>query len=324
VNNSSLISRRALRFLDTHDLDHSPEHYAFAYRYVLGTDRAFSDAVDHEIEGGIRLRTEAVRALMPMQDAPTAGPAFGDLSTQLLELLKTAASATSDLNRDLVRTAAALVSAEPPRMRKLVIFMIERTAEAEMSLSAALLRAQALRDSLNGARDDIGRDALTGLPGRDSMASRLAASVADSGHCAIGIIDIDQLPELIAEHGSLMGDRVLKAAALTLQDACSPYQVGRWDGMSFMALVDDPSMVAGIEKLETACANMASRRLKLRENDEPLGSITFSAGVATTRSRTVAEVTRAAAKLMRKARKQGGNRVAAESRLVEVSTVGQP
>ena len=142
---TSSIGARAIRFLDEHGLDHSPDHYAFAHRYLSGQDRDFADAVKQEIEGGIRLREEAVRALMPGDTGRSATADFGALATELLGLLTNTASATGDLNRDLVRTAAALVSAEPPRVRKLVVFMIERTAETEASLSAALRRAQALR-----------------------------------------------------------------------------------------------------------------------------------------------------------------------------------
>ena len=81
------IGARALRFLDAQKLDHSPEHYAFAYRYLAGVDREFSDAVDREIEGGVRLRTEAVRALMPEIVSPLTDGTFDRLTIQLLELL---------------------------------------------------------------------------------------------------------------------------------------------------------------------------------------------------------------------------------------------
>jgi diguanylate cyclase len=320
VTKHESIGARALRFLDTHGLSHDPEHYDFAFRYLSGTDRAFSDAVDHEIEGGVRLREEAVQTLMPADPIHLAGQAFDQLSNQLLELLRSAASATGELNRDLVRTAAALVSAEPPRTRKLVVFLIEKTAEAEESLAVTLRQAQALRSSLNGAREGVDTDSVTGLPNSVSMAQRLEASTSAAGNCSIAVIAIDQLAELCSEHGVMMGDRVLKAAALTLQEACSPYQVGRWDNGTFMALVDEPSIATGIEKLEAACADMASRHLKMRENDELLGRVTFSVGLATSRGRSAAEVVKAADRLLRKAKEQGGDRVVAESKLIDIST----
>lgn len=312
------IGVRALKFLDAQKLDHSPEHYAFAYRYLLGMDRVFSDAVDREIEGGVRLREEAVRALMPDPPSPLADGAFDRMTTQLLDLLTRVTSATGGLNRDLTRTAAELVSAEPQQVQRLVVFMIERTTEAESSLSAALEQAQVLRDTLNGVREEIGRDPLTGLPGWDAMVARLEASIAALGHCSVAVVDIDQLDDLVAEHGPAMGDRVLKAAALTLKDACTPYQVGRWGDASFLTVIDEPDLATGIARLESACAEMASRHLKVRETDEPLGQVTMSAGIAASRGRIPRDVARAAVRLSRKARKQGGNRVLAEARLIEV------
>ncbi|PXA94112.1 hypothetical protein DMC47_21245 [Nostoc sp. 3335mG] len=312
------IGARALRFLDAQKLDHSPEHYAFAYRYLTRTDRAFSDAVDREIEGGVRLREEALRTLMQEPAAPFTDGMFDRLTTQMLDLLTKVAAATGGLNQDLTRTAAELVTAEPHQVRRLVVFMIERTAEAEGSLSAALEQAQVLRDTLNGVREEIGRDPLTGLPGMDAMVQRLEASIAALGHCSVAVVDIDQLDDFIALHGPDMGDRVLKAAAMTLKDACEPYQVGRWGKTSFLTVIDEPDLATGIARLETACADMAARELKVRETDEPLGQVTLSAGVATSRGRHPRDVAKAATRLTRKARKQGGNRVIAEARLIEI------
>lgn len=312
------IGARALRFLDAQRLDHSPEHYAFAYRYLQGMDRDFSDAVDREIEGGVRLRAEALQALMPVAASPFVDGTFDRLTIQLLELLTRVSSATGGLNQDLTRTAAELVSAEPGQVKRLVVFMIERTAEAESSLSAALQQAQVLRDTLNGVREEIGRDPLTGLPGAEAMAQRLDACIAALGHCSVAVIGIDQLDHLVATHGPSMGERVLKAAAMTLKDACEPYQVGRWGDAGFLTVIDEADPATGLARLESARAEMAARQLKLRENDEPLGQVTLSAGVASSRGRVPRDVTRAATRLTRKAQKQGGNRVLAEARLIEI------
>ncbi len=312
------IGVRALRFLDAQRLDHSPEHYAFAHRYLTGADREFSDAVDREIEGGVRLREEAVRSLMPDIVSPFSDGTFDRLTIQLLELLTKVSATTGGLNQDLTRTAAELVSAEPQHIHRLVVFMIDRTAEAEISLSAALQQAQVLRDTLNGVREEMGRDPLTGLPGWEAMVERLDACLATIGHCSVAVVDIDQLDEFVATHGPAMGDRVLKAAAMTLKDACAPYQVGRWGDTSFLTVIDEPDLATGIARLESACAEMASRHLRVRETDEPLGQVTLSAGVATSRGRLPRDLTKAAVRLSRKARKQGGNRVLAEARLIEI------
>jgi diguanylate cyclase len=113
-----------------------------------------------------------------------------------------------------------------------------------------------------------------------------------------------------------MEHRLLKAAAMTLRTACSPYQVGRWSDAPFLVLIDDPDSATGLAKLKAACADMAARSLKRRDTDEPLGRITLSAGVAATRGRTGDEVVAAAMRLLAEARRGGGNRVVAEPRLI--------
>ena len=313
------IGGRALRFLDRHGLEQTPEHYAFAYRYVSGQDREFSDAVDHYIDGGVRLREEAMRALMPQDAWAQIGGAFNQLATQLMELLRAATAVTGDLNRDLVQTAAALVSSDPARVREMVTYMIERTAKAEAALSASLRQAQELRDTLDGARREIGRDPLTGLPGPDAMAERLASSISAAKGCGVALVEIDQVSRVTAEHGVGIGDRLLKAVALTLRDACSPYQVGRWGDASFLVLLDHADIATCVAALESARADMAARRLKLRENSAPLGAVTISAGVAASRGREARVVVGAAEQLLRQANRAGGSQVSAEARLVRVT-----
>ena len=314
------IGARTLRFLAAHGLEPTPEHYAFAYRYVSGRDREFSDAVDHYIEGGVRLREEALRALMPEESWPNAGAALGLLAGQLMDLVRDATSVTGDLNRDLVLTAAALVSSDPPRLKEAVGFMIERTAQAETALSLSLRQAQVLRDRLTGARDDVGRDPLTGLPGHEAMAERLDAGLVSGEHCSVALVGIDQLAGLAGEHGEGMSDRLLKAVALTLRDACSPHQVGRWGETSFAVFLDGVGVEAGAAVLEAARADMAAKRLKLRENDEPLGQVTLSIGVAGCRGRKRQKIVSAAQRLLSRASAGGGDRVIAEAPLIDVAS----
>ena len=53
----------------------------------------------------------------------------------------------------------------------------------------------------------------------------------------------------------------------------------------FIVLLDATSATDAGELIETARARLVERRLKLRENDKPLGTVSFSAGVASSRSR---------------------------------------
>ena len=55
-----------LRFLDAHQLEHTPRHYAFAHRYLLGRDASFRAQVDELIDGGVRLTERQVASFTPV------------------------------------------------------------------------------------------------------------------------------------------------------------------------------------------------------------------------------------------------------------------
>ena len=65
----------------------------------------------------------------------------------------------------------------------------------------------------------------------------------------------------------------------------------------------NPADAAGL--LEAAREALAARRMKLRENDKPLGMVSFSAGVVFSRSRAPALIVDAAERLVQKAKGQG-------------------
>lgn len=56
-------SAEILRFLDDHRLDHTPDHYASAHRYLFGNDRALEAGVQAIIDGGVRISPAEVEKL---------------------------------------------------------------------------------------------------------------------------------------------------------------------------------------------------------------------------------------------------------------------
>ena len=315
-----------LRFLDNHRLDHSPDNYAFAHAFLVGDDDVLKARVAQIIDGGVRITPAEVRRLAPPAEASgtlaTIAPQLDQMTLRVLDIIGDAMNAAGGLNRDLVRASATLLTPDAPDLRSIIAAMIERTATTERSLAGATQQAQRLRQELASLRDETSRDRLTGLLNRAAMEEHLAAA-SRAGFCAAAI-DIDHFKRVNDTHGHGVGDRVLRAVANVLAEECAPHLVARWEGGKFVVLLEGVDLKDGTALVEHARAALAAKRLRLRENDEPLDPISFSAGVAAARGRSSAAVLEAADALLRQAKSRGRNRIIGEGRLVDLGAGGKP
>lgn len=87
-------------------------------------------------------------------------------------------------------------------------------------------------------------DALTGLPNRALLLQRLGTALARyskdlSCNYAVLFLDLDRFKVVNDSVGHLVGDEMLKQAAMRLASACAPFMVARLGGDEFAVLVDD-------------------------------------------------------------------------------------
>ncbi|HEX8556403.1 MAG TPA: GGDEF domain-containing protein, partial [Sphingomonas sp.] len=282
--------QRVLAYLDEHRLDHTPDHYLFAHRVLFGEDQAFLETVGRITDGGVRISLAQVQQLLPARSAKgeairDLAPALDGLTLRVLDIAGAAATATGDLNRELVTSMAAMLDPGGADVRPIITNMIERTAGAEARLREAVRQARQLRHDLNALHDHQSRDQLTGFLNRAAMEQRLATAIAEPAGCSLAIVDVDQLQAFNAEYGHAVGDRILRATAETLRESCSRHTLARWDGGKFMVLFEATGLTEAAGLVETARGALTARRMKLRENDRPLGMVSFSSGVVSSRSR---------------------------------------
>lgn len=310
--------RDVLRYLDHHRLDHSPDHYAFAFRFLFGDDPAFEESVREISDGGVRITAAQIAKLSPsfpqLADNDVL-PQLDQVTTRVLDIIRDTMDATGGLNRDLVNASVSLLAAEVSNIGAVVGELIVRTEAAERTLSDAAQQAQRLRQELHALRNVANKDQLTGLLIRAAIEDQLE-TLSD---CCIAIVDVDYFEEITDRHGPGVGDRVLKAIAAEVVATCSPHIVGRWGPREFVVLFDRVPLQAAHAQMNRARDAIANKRLRLRENDQPLGSITISAGVAVRRGRAIAEMVVAAEALRDVAKERGRNQVVVEQAVVGIA-----
>ena len=158
--------------------------------------------------------------------------------------------------------------------------MIERTKAAERQLTAARDEAQALRVQLAEAGEEARRDTLTSLPNRRAFEERLADLEREGVPVSIAICDIDHFKRVNDTYGHGVGDRVLRLVADILDQHCGEHMVARLGGEEFVVLFEGLAPPKRARHLDAARAYLATKQFKVRETDEPLGKISFSAGIA--------------------------------------------
>lgn len=282
------VSDHALAFLDVQRLAPSPANYALAFACRDGGHPELARTVDALLEGGIRLKQVEADALYEeflgrvatAAPAPAAQPGSDRLRHQALRLADLAASAsavTGEFGRELTDRLPELAAAGPDTLEQLALVAIERARRSEQALAATTVELGDLRQQLETAQDDAGRDALTGLPNRRGIDAHLAATVRAGGSGVLAICDIDRFKAYNDRYGHAVGDRVLKTVAHSLAETLQGHFVGRWGGEEFLVVLA-VGLADGVDLIERAKAALGARHFKLRETDEPMGRITFSAG----------------------------------------------
>ncbi len=283
-------------FLNQHRLSPDPRHFAFAHRVLSDPQGAIAQSVAALTEGGIRLSSRDIESLGGEVDCANAGaPAPGVSAadgfvaqTQMqvesfTDIMQAIRAETQGFGRDLAASADAIRKADGAlgvaEVVRLTGVMLERVRTAEQRLEAATHEAAELRSKLEEARDNARRDPLTDLPNRRAFEESFAAGVAAGNKLCVAVCDVDHFKSVNDRFGHAVGDRVLKAIAQALLEGCPRHLVARYGGEEFAILFTGIERAEALETLEKARIAVADKRYRLRESDEPLGAVTFSAGL---------------------------------------------
>lgn len=291
-------------FLCEQRLSPDPQHYAFAYRVLTESGSTLGRAVAAIIDGGVRLSRSDIEKLGGTAttgvSSTTAGPAGTTADdeaararndglvaqTQMqvegfTDMVQAMRAETEGFGRDLAASAHAMKKASiaPHEVLRLTGAMLDRVRNAESRLEAATHEASELRIKLEEARNNARRDPLTDLPNRRAFEEAFAAQDASGAALCVAVCDVDHFKAVNDRFGHAVGDRVLKAIADALNTACAGHLVARYGGEEFAILFTDVDRATALATLEDARMTVASKRYRLRESDQPLGAVTFSAGL---------------------------------------------
>ena len=290
--------RRIGVFLADHHLSPDPGHFAFAWHVLRDPDGPIGRAVASLTDGGVRLSRESIEQLggqvstgaAPLSsdadDQPESSVALVAQTQMQVESFAAVVRAMHDETRGFGRDLAA--SAEAIRRTgealgiedivQMTGVMLRRVRDTERRLQEATDEADQLRAKLEEAQGSARRDPLTDLANRRALEEAYAAATPGRPLC-FAVCDVDRFKQVNDRFGHGVGDRVLKAIGQTLVAGCEGHLVARYGGEEFAVLFTGIGIADARRMLDATPEAVAAPRLRLRESDTPLGSITFSAGV---------------------------------------------
>lgn len=311
-------------FLFEHELEVDPTSFAFVYHLLAEPEGPLAAAVHALTEGGTRLTRRDVESLgggvRASDDGHGAVRHAEGLVAQtrihvegFADMVTAMRAETEGFGRDLAASAAAIsrsAGGHAPLIDEvagLTAAMLQRVRTAESRLETARREADELRKKLEEARDNARRDPLTGLVNRRAFEEAYAQRLGEGEALCIAVCDVDHFKSVNDRFGHAVGDRVLKAIGEALATACAGQLVARYGGEEFAVLFSGLPIDSARRTLDAARASVATKRYRLRESDERLGEITFSAGLTAARGEPYAVVYQRADRLLYAAKTAGRN-----------------
>jgi diguanylate cyclase len=285
-------------FLRTHRLDPSPINYDLAYQYIGGHDPALVASVDAAIARDGLLRHDVAQEIAEAASSRVSSDLLGKLIDQAHRSVTLAAALVGQSRTDaraygsaLDRGSAAIEAGGEPAGRALELMaeltrtMIDKTNDAERRLVEMGSQMSSLQGELAEAQAVAESDPLTGLANRRAFQARLARAMAQAAAegtpLSVAFCDIDHFKSINDNHGHDTGDRILKMVAEALVEGVGEDAfVGRFGGEEFLILFDGIMARRAAMRVDEVRDELSGRHLVSKTTGEPLGTVTFSAGVA--------------------------------------------
>jgi diguanylate cyclase len=292
--------RLALPLMTRHGVPVTPQNYALWYDYVSGDNPELNAEIDRLI-GEQRQFTEVVNTQLYRQyvaehDIDNVDQVRAGLHTILAELCTSLSQAGNDAHAyegtlgGFVTNVATKTDLDDIRqlLRSLVCetqTMKTATSKMQSHFEIKSREIEELQEQLEMERKRAITDPLTGLFNRFALMDHLNVAIVEMPQGkppSLMMIDVDHFKSINDNHGHLIGDRVIRFVAQTVQKNIKGQDIAaRYGGEEFTVLLPSTGTKGAEAVAEAIRLAVASAQLVRADNKKPLGPITVSAGVAT-------------------------------------------
>jgi diguanylate cyclase len=309
-----------------------PISYTVWYEYAKATNKALKQDVDAELQHVERLTAAQTYAVYVKHVVDPAERAVMHARTGLMGLvaevkdkMRDAEAKTTGFDHQLTRfqdglskaTSLAAVQGDVTTMLVATKKVSESLGRMTSQLEESRKEAQRLADELKSVREEALTDALSGLFNRrgfDVELERLMGKTGKDASLAVMMLDIDNFKVVNDTYGHPLGDAVIAAVGQFIRDSVGAIGVAtRYGGEEFAVLLPKQTLAVAEKLAEAIRTRVENGKIKRRNDDEAIGGITISAGVAQWRDGDdAASLVERADRALYAAKHAGRNRVIVE------------
>ncbi len=292
---------RAIEILDSNRAEFTPERNAELYERLIGDNRQANELR----EAGERISAAVSSVLSLIERAGTDTRKYGEQLGAARDVMG------GPVDPAKLKAVAEQILGETRRM-------MQHNDELSGRLAASSREMEVLRRQIDDVRRESLMDALTGVGNRKLFDVRLREcmrnALEDGGDLCLLMADIDHFKRFNDTYGHQLGDLVLRLVAKTLTDGIKGRDsAARYGGEEFAILLPKTKLEDAVKLADGLRALMASRRVRKKDDDRDLGTVTLSMGASCFRpGEPASEFVQRADAALYFAKRQGRNRVASE------------
>lgn len=320
--------KKILPMMTHHQMAANPIHYAICYDYVVGNNATLSKAVDLLLSAEKPFDQATSLALYEKHICNPSMETFEKISHQIQKVITQAADTINDTclkaeeSSDSFQKKSQLLEniTDAGSVKKVLQEIIRETQSLAITshamqdqLNQSNTEMEQLRAELAQVRQIAVTDGLTGLLNRRAFDQSLTKIIQqpESTNTYLSILDIDHFKRINDNFGHTVGDNVIKfVASLMKKHADEHHYVARYGGEELAIIMPETPKEKAIEISENIRLEMEKSRLKRKTDNQQLGQITISIGIAELQYNDDSEafITRADTALY-KAKESGRNKV---------------
>lgn len=332
VASDTEIGAEVIRALDSMNIPPKPEYYQVWFSHLQSSNDALSTEIITQIEGDGQVDEFFLKAVHEQYFELAHPPkkieyfakemlnetnalqrlseVFNSSTQQFSSDLQDASQTVADLSSDSDASAKLLRS-----LAGIAQSAIGRTAELEKDLTTASQKIDRLQSSIESIAKDAKTDFLTKLNNRryfDSTISQLiTAAMSENTPLCMIVADIDHFKVFNDKWGHPVGDQVLKLVADVMQENVKGQDLlSRYGGEEFALALPNTSLQDAMKVADNIRVAVTKRKLINRSNNQSLGRVSMSFGVAELRDDWAVETLyKAADTALYEAKENGRNRV---------------
>ncbi len=319
--------RMTLPLLSKFRLPVNPVNYAIGYDYVAGNNRPLKEAIDqlsqqqHALTEDLCIRyykefilDDAARKFEKV------GSSLQSVVQSTLDEVEKTEQKTSAVTSELESQAQILSRQQPDQIADVLQKVLAESRnlaasgnELKTVLQASNREISQLRAELEMMKEAAFTDALTGLLNRRAFDMKIQKilETGDPETTFLLLLDLDHFKKINDRYGHLTGDKVLRFTAKIIKQHLPKGQIAaRYGGEEMAVLLSAMERGEAFELAEKIRETLARSRLQRRDNQETIGQVTISIGLAGMRNDdTVESFIERADRALYEAKEQGRNRV---------------